>query len=438
MQVSVEESGALSRRLTVTIPGERIEEEVSRRLEDFARRAKVKGFRPGKAPKKVVRQQYGASVREDVIEEMVRAHYADALSSEKLAPVAAPAFQPGETATDGSYTFTAEFEVFPEFEPAGLSGITLTKPRVEITDADVDEVLSRLQRQRATWVEVAREAKDGDRVSVDFEGRIDGEPFEGNSASDMPVILGADQAIPGFEQGLIGVRAGESRVLDLSFPEDYRKAELAGKPVRFEVAVKKIEQQELPDLDNAFAADLGVTEGGIDQLRERVRENMAQELEERIRSELQRQAGDALLEANLIEVPGALVDEEVVRQQRAALRRLGLSPEDSSAANLPREPFVEEAERRVRLGLILSRVIEVEAFRPDPARVEEKIASFTAGADDPAAQARTIRADNEAMRRVEALVLEEMAYDWLIEQAEMQEEPKAFFEFMEPRQGEQP
>lgn len=436
MRISVEQSGTLGRRLTVTIPGERIEDEVARRLQGVARNAKIKGFRPGKAPAKVVRQKYGQSVRSDVIEELVRSHYAEAVSSEKLAPVAVPAFQPGATAEDGSYTFIAEFEVYPEFEPAGVDAMRLERPQVEITDADVDEVLERLRRQRGEWQKVERAAAEGDRVVIDFEGRVDGEPFDGNSASGMPLVLGAGEVIPGFEQGLTGAVAGETRTLDLVFPQDYRKSELAGRAVRFEVTVREVAALHLPDLDDALAVALGIEEGGLERLRERVHANMTEELEERIRAELQRQSGDALIAANPIEVPNALVGEEIVRQQRAALRRLGISPESAQAPKFPREPFQEEAERRVRLGLILSRLIEKEAFRPDPARVQRKIEELTEGAEDPAAQGRAIRGDNEAMRRIEAFVLEDMAYDWLIERARVEGRPQAFFEFMEPDKGD--
>jgi len=436
MRVSVEESGALGRRLVVTIPGDRIEEEVSRRLDGVARQAKIKGFRPGKAPKKVVRRQYGDSVRADVLEELVRSHYAQAVTSEKLAPASAPAFQPGETEEDGSYTFTAEFEVYPSFDVQGVDGVRLTRPQVEIRDADVQEVLDRLRRQRADWVEVERAAAKGDRVTIDFEGRIEGEPFEGNQSSDMPLVLGSGQVIPGFEEGLEGAAAGDTRTLDLKFPDDYRNTELAGKPVSFDVKVHRVEEQKLPELDDALAESLGIEEGGIEQLRERVRENMNRELDERVRGELRRQAGDALVEANPIEVPTGLVDEEVARQQRAALQRLGISSDSAQAPQLPREPFVEEAERRVRLGLILSQLIEAEAFRPDPTRIEHKIDEVTAETEDPAAQARAIRADNDVMRRIEALVLEEMAYDWLLDQAHTEDEPRDFFEFMEPKEGQ--
>ncbi len=432
MQVSVEQNSPLGRRLTVTIPGDQIEQEVIKRLDDIAKRAKIKGFRPGKAPAKVVRQQYGEAVREDALADLVRSHYAQALQSENLSPVAAPSVEPGKTGADGSYTFIAELEVSPEFEVKDIRGVTLVRPKVEIGEADVDTILDRLRSQHEHWESVARAAGEGDRVMIDFEGHIEDKPFAGNSATDMPLVLGSGSVIPGFEQGLMGAEADTVHILDLTFPEDYSKVELAGKPVSFNVTVKRVEESHLPELDDDFAAHMGIEEGGLVRLREKVRENMQNELEVRVRSEMERQAGDALLEANAIDIPRALVDEEIVRQQRATMRRLGLQVDPNSVPDLPREPFVEKAEQRVRLGLALSRLIEREQFQPDSARIEQKIEEFSADAEDPVAQARAVRVDNGMMRQIESLVLEEITYDWLIEQAQISEETRGFFEFIEP------
>jgi trigger factor len=432
MQVSVERNGPLGRRLTVTIPGDQIEQEVLKRLGDVAKRANIKGFRPGKAPTQVVRQKYGEAVREDALADLVRSHYTQALQSENLSPVAAPAVEPGKTGVDGSYTFTAELEVSPEFEVNDIRGVTLVRPKIEIGEADVDMVLERLRRQHEHWEPVARAAGEGDRVMIDFEGRIEGKPFAGNSATDMPLVLGSGAVIPGFEQGLMGAEADTVHALDLVFPGDYSRAELAGKSVSFNVTVKRVEESHLPQLDDDFVVHMGIEGGGLARLREKVRENMQNELEVRVRSEMERQAGDALLEVNAIDIPRALVDEEIARQQRETIRRLGLQVEPDSVPNMPREPFVEKAEQRVRLGLALSRLIEREQFQPDPARVEQKIEEFAADAEDPVAQARAVRLDNGVMRQIESLVLEEIAYDWLIEQAQVREETKGFFEFIEP------
>lgn len=433
MSVSVEQSGALGRRLTVTIPGESIEAEMSRRLETLGKTAKIKGFRPGKAPEKVVRQQYGASVREDVLSELMHTHYSEALAEQALAPVAEPRFEGGRTEADGGFTFTAELEVYPEFEPTGLDTLKLERPVAEITEEDVSEVVERLRRQRREWVEVERAAGEGDRVTVDFEGRIDGEPFEGNRGEGVPVVIGSGEMIPGFEAGLEGILGGETRTLELIFPEDYRVGELAGREARFEVTAVRVEEERLPALDEDFAAAFGCAEGGVERLRELVRANMDEEFAERVRADLQRQVAEQLLAANSIEVPRALVDEEVTRRQREVLRRFGIGTDGTRTPKLPREPYEEAAERQVRLGLILSKLIQREAFRPDPTRMERRIAEYAAGHDDPAARAREIRADNAAMRGIEAIVLEDMTYDWLLERAEIADRSTDFFAFMEPK-----
>lgn len=433
MQVKVEEKGALSRLVTVTIPAEQLSEEIDRRLERLARTSKIRGFRPGKAPAKVVRQRYGSAVREDVVDELTRSEYAQAIADQKLSPVDLPTFLPGTTEADGSYTFSAQIDVFPEFELSGESGLVLKKPKVEILEQDVDAVLERLQKQRGEWQQVDRAAAEGDRVIIDFMGTIEGEPFDGNSATEFPVVIGADQLISGFEDGLTGISAGETRTLDLAFPDEYQKKELAGKPVRFEIKAHRVEHLELPALDEAFAAQFEIAEGGVDELRRRVRENMNAELTERIRSDLIDQVGDALLEANPIDVPKKLVDREIERQQRNTLRRLGIPSDDGRAPQLPTEPYQAESEKRVRLGLILSKLIEREALRPDPARVEQRIEGLSQGTNDPTATARELRLDRESMRGIEAGVLEDMAYDWLIEKSTVNDgPPKAFFEYMEP------
>lgn len=435
MSVSVEQNSAVGRRLTITIPGESIKPEVEKRLEQYGRNARIKGFRPGKAPAKIVRREYGSAAREDVLGELVNAHYAEALRSEALEPVGSPTIEGGETGTDGSFTFTAKLEVYPELEPTGLERLSIKRPQIEITDNDVEVVLERLRRQHQEWIAVERPAREGDQVSVNFEGTVEGEPFEGNRGENVAVTLGSGEMIPGFEAGLEGISSGESRALDLAFPEDYRATELAGRPVHFEVTAGEVRESKIPALDTEFAAAFGCAEGGVERLRERVRENMAAELAERIGEDLRRQAGEQLVDANPVEVPRALVDREIERRQRQLLQRLGIKSEGVRTPELPREPYEEAAERQIRLGLILNALIQREAFRPDPARVEKHIEAVCAQLDDPAAGARELRADGEAMRNVEALVLEDMVYDWLIEQAAVSEEPMAFLDYMEPKEN---
>jgi trigger factor len=433
MSVTVEQNGAIARRLIITIPGESIEAEMAGQLQALGKNANIKGFRPGKAPAKIVRREYGAAVRGDAIDKLSRSHYAEALRNESLEPVALPTFNEGETGEGGDYIFSADLEVFPEVEPRGLDTLEITRPKVEINDSDVDTVIERLQKQHAEWLAVTRSAQEGDKVTVNFEGLIEGEPFEGNQGVNVAVTIGAGEMIPGFEEGLKGIGVDETRKLELAFPEDYRAEEVAGKQAIFEVSATAIEAENLPEVNDAFAATFGCEEG-VEQLRERVRNNMESELETRIGEDLHDQVGDQLIDANPTEVPRALVDREIERRQTQMLRRLGLDPESSTTPNLPREPYEEVSKRHVRLGLVMNALLEREAFQPDPALVEKRIESLTAQMEDPTAAAREVRADNQAMRNIEAMVLEDMIYDWLIEQAKVSEEEKDFLTYMEPKQ----
>lgn len=437
MSVTVEQNGAVGRRLMITIPGDRIESEMEQQLKGVAKSAKIKGFRPGKAPSNMVRREYGAAVRDDVISELMRSHYSEALSSESLNPVDLPKFEDGTFTEDGSFTFAANLEVFPEVDPQGTEGLVVKRPKVEIGDTDIDAVLERMQKQKAEWVATERAAQKGDRISINFEGLVEGEPFEGNRGENVPIELGAGEMIPGFETGLTGIKKGETRQLDIDFPEDYRATELAGKKATFEVTATALEEQQMPEIDDAFAATFGCDEG-VSQLRERVRKNMESELEARIREDMHDQIGDQLIDANPVEVPTVLVEQEIERRQRQLMRQLGLEEDAAKIPNLPREPYEEAAQRHVRLGLVMSALVQREAFQPDPARVEKHIDALCAQLDDPATGARELRADNKAMRNIEALVLEDMIYDWLIEQSTVTDEPKEFLAYMEPKKnGEQ-
>lgn len=430
MGVSVEETGTAGRRLTITIPGEKIESRVGEQLKSLAREAKIKGFRPGKAPAKIVRNRYGAAVRDDVLSELKRDHYIKAVTSESLEPVALPQFEEGRFAEDGDFVFAANLEVVPVVDPQGVDRLALKRPGVQITAADIDTVMGRLQKQNGEWVEVDRPARKGDRLTVNFEGLVDGEPFEGNRGENVHLELGAGKMIPGFEEGLEGIHPGATRRLRLRFPDDYQASERAGKTADFEVIATALEEQRLPELDDALAASLGCGEG-LAQLRERVRENMESELAARIGEDLREQVGKQLIDANPFAVPQTLVDREIERRQRQMLRRLGLGEDPSKVPSLPREPYAEASERQVRLSLLLKALIEREAFKADPERVEKHLQSLCTQLDDPARGARELRADDKAMRNIEALVLEDMAYDWLIEQATVRDEPRDFMRYME-------
>ncbi|RRQ20831.1 trigger factor [Thiohalobacter thiocyanaticus] len=431
MQVSVENSGPLERRMTVEVPAERLDQEVENRLKSMARTARIAGFRPGKVPFKVVRQRYGRQVQMEVASELMNSSFQEALNQEGLRPAGGPRIEPGEIEPGRNLEFTAVFEVYPEFSLAPLEDIEIEKPVTEISDADIDAMLDKLRRQRATWEPVERGAEQGDQVVVDFKGTLDGEPFEGGEGSDMTVELGSGRMIAGFEEGLVGLSPGDEKQLDLTFPEDYHSEALAGKAVKFDVKVKQVSASKLPGIDEDFAASLGVTEGGIEALREEVRKNMERELENARKAVLKDRAFEALIEKNPIEVPAALVEEEVDRLAQDMQNQLG----QNQNLNLPRELFQDKARRRVLLGLLIGEVVKANNIQVDQDRMRTLVENIAAGYEDPEEVLKWYYGNQEAMASVQTLVLEEQVMDWILDQAKITEKPYTFEELIELRQA---
>lgn len=431
MQVSVESSGPLERRMTVEVPAERLDQEVENRLKSMARTARIAGFRPGKVPFKVVRQRYGRQVQMEVASELMNSSFQEALNQEGLRPAGGPRIEPGEIEPGRNLEFTAVFEVYPEFSLAPLEDIEIEKPVTEITDADIDAMLDKLRRQRATWESVERGAEQGDQVVVDFKGTLDGEPFEGGEGSDMTVELGSGRMIAGFEEGLVGLSPGDEKQLDLTFPEDYHSEALAGKAVKFDVRVKQVSASKLPGIDEDFAASLGVTEGGVEALREEVRKNMERELENARKAVLKDRAFEALIEKNPIEVPAALVEEEVDRLAQDMQNQLG----QNQNLNLPRELFQDKARRRVLLGLLIGEVVKANNIQVDQDRMRTLVENIAAGYEDPEEVLKWYYGNQEAMASVQTLVLEEQVMDWILDQAKITEKPYTFEELIELRQA---
>lgn len=431
MQVSVENSGPLERRMTVEVPAERLDQEVENRLKSMARTARIAGFRPGKVPFKVVRQRYGRQVQMEVASELMNSSFQEALNQEGLRPAGGPRIEPGEIEPGRNLEFTAVFEVYPEFSLAPLEDIEIEKPVTEISDADIDAMLDKLRRQRATWEPVERGAEQGDQVVVDFKGTLDGEPFEGGEGSDMTVELGSGRMIAGFEEGMVGLSPGEEKQLDLTFPEDYHSEALAGKAVKFDVKVKQVSASKLPGIDEDFAVSLGVTEGGIEALREEVRKNMERELENARKAVLKDRAFEALIEKNPIEVPAALVEEEVDRLAQDMQNQLG----QNQNLNLPRELFQDKARRRVLLGLLIGEVVKANNIQVDQDRMRTLVENIAAGYEDPEEVLKWYYGNQEAMASVQTLVLEEQVMDWILDQAKITEKPYTFEELIELRQA---
>lgn len=425
MEVSVESTGGLERRMTVHVPAERIEHEVEDRLRSLGQRAKLKGFRPGKVPLKVVRQRYGDEVRQDVVRDLLQSSYSDAISERALTPAGGPRIDAIKADPGADLEYTAVFEVYPEIAVDNTEGLKVTRPTVTIAATDVDAMIERLREQRATWEPVERAAAGGDQVTVDFHGTIDGKGFPGGHGHEVPVVLGAGRMIPGFESGLEGMAAAEERDIDVTFPDNYQVQDLAGKQAVFHVSVRRVAERRLPDIDEEFAKSFGVEDGNIETLRSEVEQNMHRELDENIRAKLKTELLDRLQDANPIDLPAALVDDEIQRLREETLTRMGVK-DLKNAPELPREMFEERARKRVGLGLLVGELIKREQLKPEPALVQAKLEAITADYDDAEGMIRAYRANADAMRQVENLVLEDQVVDWLLARADVAEEPAGF------------
>lgn len=429
MQVSVEATKGLERKMTVSVPAERVENEVDSRLRRLGRTAKVKGFRPGKVPFKVVKQQYGPQVRDEVMQELLRQTYGEALQQEKLRPAGAPAIDPVEMQPDEGLRYTATFEVYPEVSLKKTEGLKIERPKAEVTEADVDAMIEKMRKQRGEWESVDRAAQEGDRVLIDFEGKLKGEDFPGNKGEKVPVELGGGRMVEDFEKNLTGVKAGDEKTFDVKFPKDYHAEDLKGKKASFTVKVHEVQALKMPELDEEFCKQFGVEEGGIEKLREDVRNHMQRELDATLRRQMKEQVLDAFVEANKVELPNALVDEEIHNMQHDTAKRMGLG-DKADPQQLPRDLFEERARKRVALGLLLGELIKSKEIKPAPDKVDVLLQDAAENYPDPEEAIRSYRSNPNIMRQVEAMALEEQAVDLLLEKASVKEKAASFDEIM--------
>ncbi|MBH2872315.1 trigger factor [Serratia nevei] len=432
MQVSVETTQGLGRRLSITVPADTIKQAVKKELINAAKSVRIDGFRKGKVPMNIVEQRYGASVRQDVLGEAMQRSFVDAIIKEKINPAGAPNYVPGEYKEGEDFTFAVEFEVYPEVELKGLENIEVEKPVVEVNDEDVDAMLDTLRKQQATWKETDRAAEAEDRVTVDFTGSIDGEEFEGGKASDFVLAMGQGRMIPGFEEGLVGHKAGEEFSIDVNFPEDYHAENLKGKAAKFAIVLKKVEERELPELTEEFIKRFGVADGSVAGLRTEVRKNMERELKGAVRNRIKSQAIDGLVSANEIDVPAALIDGEIDVLRRQAAQRFGGN--EKQALELPRELFEEQAKRRVVVGLLLGEVISTNDLKADEDRVKTLIEEMASAYEDPSEVIEFYSKNKELMNNMRNVALEEQAVEALLAKAKVTEKATTFSELMNQSQ----
>jgi trigger factor len=427
MQVSVESIGKLERRMQVQVPAERVSKEIAARLQTISRTARLNGFRPGKAPLKVIRQQFGSQVHREVIGELLQSSYAEAVTQKQLAPAGSPRIEPQSMDEGQDLKYVATFEVFPEVVLQPLESLEVDRMTAQVSESDIDAMIERLRKQQMKYAAAARPAAGGDKVTIDFEGAIDGVPFAGGKGENIAIVLGEGRMLPDLEQGLVGAAPGEKRNVTVNFPADYRAAELAGKSAIFATEIKTVEEPVLPEVDEEFCKSFGVTEGGLAKLREDVAANMRRELEQAIRNRNKAAVMEKLYAANPTDVPNVLIEGQIRDMQVEAMRRAGAK--DASQAP-PRDPFVEPARRRVTLGLLLNDVIRRENLVVDRARVNERLDEMVAAYGDAAAMKRAYMQNAEAMRQVESLALEDQAVDWILEHAKVHEVKSTFKELM--------
>jgi len=422
--------------MTVSVPEERIADQVKDRLKELVRTVKIDGFRPGKVPFGVVQKRFGPRVREEVMGEVLRTSFSEALSAEELRPVGEPSIEPGNIEPGNGMSYTATFEVYPAIEIAPVEDLKIEKPVCEIGDADLTKMIETLRDQHKTWNPVERESADGDQVTIDFEGKLDGEVFEGGTAENFELVLGLGQMIDGFEEGLFGKTAGAETVLELKFPENYQAQHLAGKDVQFNVTVKQVAEPVLAELNDEFFAKFGVTEGGEEAFRKEVLENMERERERALQRKFNTAVLDTVAAANELPLPQALVAAEIQRMQQQALQSMmqrGAPPENFDPAAMA-DMFQEPAKKRVKLGLLMAEMIKTAGITADPAKVRETIETMAASYEDSAAVMKWYYEEPQRLQEIEAMCLEDEAVKWIVGRAEVSEVPISFDDLMNPVQ----
>ena len=440
MQVTSEAVSGVARRLNVSVPTSRVNEQFEARLKRTAKTVKINGFRPGKVPLNVVRREYGAGIYQEVVNEIIRDTVFEAIQQEKINAVGMPNIEKVEN-KDGALVYEAIVEVYPEVEVKTFADLEVERKASEINDKDVDTMIENLQKQRASWTETKGMAKKDMQVTFDFEGTVDGEKFEGGAAEDFKLVLGSGRMIPGFEDGIVGMKKGEEKVIDVTFPEDYQAENLAGKAAQFKITVKLVEKQKLPEIDAEFLKIFGLTEEeGLDKLKADVRKNMEREVRNGLRNQVKQAAFDALVAANEIEVPASMVAQEIDRQRQQMIQQFtqqfggqGAGAFDSSM--LPDELFKEQAEKSVKLGVLVSKVLADAKLEVDQARVDAYIDDMASSYEDPTEVVEYFKNDKQQRAQIEAVVLEDQVVDHILASAKVNDVNISYEDLLKEQQA---
>lgn len=440
MQVTTEAVSGVARRLNVSVPTSRVNEQFEARLKRTAKTVKINGFRPGKVPLNVVRREYGASIYQEVVNDLIRDTVFEAIQQEKINAVGMPNIEKVEN-KDDALVYEATVEVYPEVEVKSFADLEIDRKSSEINDVDVDVMIENLQKQRASWTETKGMAKKDMQVTFDFEGTVDGEKFEGGAAEDFKLVLGSGRMIPGFEDGIVGMKKGEEKVIDVTFPEDYQAENLAGKAAQFKITVKLVEKQKLPEIDAEFLKIFGLTEEeGLDKLKADVRKNMEREVRNGLRNQVKQATFDALVAANEIEVPASMVAQEIDRQRQQMIQQFtqqfgaqGAGAFDSSM--LPDELFKEQAEKSVKLGVLVSKVLADAKLEVDQARVDAYINDMASSYEDPTEVVEYFKNDKQQRAQIEAVVLEDQVVDHILAAAKVNDVAVSYEDLLKEQQA---
>lgn len=428
MQVSVETTQGLGRRLAITIQSEDIKKAVDKELVNTAKKVRIDGFRKGKVPLKIVEQRYGASILQDALSDLMQRNFIEAIIQEKINPAGSPTYIPTEYKQGEDYQFTVEFEVYPQVEIKDVDQIEVEKPVADVSDADVETMIETLRKQQGTWKEVAKDAQEQTRVTLDFVGTVDGEEFDGGKATDFVLVLGQGRMIPGFEDAILGHKAGDTFDIDVTFPQDYHAENLKGKAAKFASTLKKVEELELPELNNNTIKRFGISDGTLDGLKAEVRKNMERELKATIRNKIKSQVIDGLVKHNDIDVPSSVVDREIDVLRQQAVSRFGGNAKQP--IELPKELFEAEAKRRVVIGLLFSEIIESNKLKVDDARVKTLIDEAATAYDEPKEVVAYYSKNKKALENLKSVALEDQVVELLLEKAKVSDKAYSFSELM--------
>ena len=433
MQVSVENLGAISRRLTVAVPAEQVEKEVAERLKRLAKNARLPGFRPGKAPLKVVENRFGGDVLNEVANSLIESSLREALTQENLVPAGGPEVEPKKLERGEDLEYVASFDIFPKIDKLDISGVKMERPVYNLDEADVDATIETMRKQGVTWQPADRSAQDGDQVVIDFVGNIDGEEFRGNKAENLPVVLGDKAMLEEFEEGLRGCNKGEQISLEVKFPDNYRGQDVAGKLAKFDITVREVNTPVLPEVDAEFAKSFGIEDGDLQKMREEVANNVKQEMEGRIRRVLHERVLNALVEVNDIALPTKLVEAEIdhmIESNKAILEGQGIAVRNVVP---DRSRFQQDAEKRVALALIMQAIVQKHDMKPDPEKVRQRIELMSTSYEDPKGFVQWYYSDRQRLAQLESMILEEQVIDRVLETADAKDKEMTFQELMEHR-----